>query len=99
MFGLQERLVSDMAIISRAKMRGKALDYDCKKAKISTNESGPQDNRLFCYGLIDCSTDDYLKKCIECGAFRISHLRERMFDRDSYSRNFQAVTPAKAGVP
>lgn len=53
--------MSDMAIISRAKMRG--------KAKISTNESGPQDNRLFCYGLVDCSTDDYLKKCIECGAF------------------------------
>ena len=69
LFGLQERRVSNMAIISRAKMRGKALDYDCKKAKISTNESGPQDNRLFCYGLIDCSTESYLEKCINCGAF------------------------------
>ena len=56
-------------IVNRAILRGKKLDYDCKKANIIINEYGPQDNRLFCYGLVDCSTDDYLKKCIECGAF------------------------------
>ena len=40
-----------------------------KKAKTLTNEYGPQDNRLFCYGLVDCSTEVYLEKCINCGAF------------------------------
>ena len=34
-----------------------------------TNEYGPQDNRLFCYGLVDCSTESYLEKCINCEAF------------------------------
>ena len=58
-----------MVIISRAKMRGKALDYDCKKAKTTINEYGPQDNRLFCYGLVDCSTESYLEKCLNCGSF------------------------------
>ena len=55
--------------ISRAKMRGKKLDDDCKKAKISKYESGQHDPRNFCYGLTDCSTEFYLEKCIECGAF------------------------------
>ena len=55
--------------ISRRKIRGKALDADCKKAKVSTNEYGPYDDRRFCYGLIDRSTDDYLNKCVDCAAF------------------------------
>jgi len=60
--------VDDMTI-SREKMRGESLDDDCNEAQISRNEYGPQDHRCFCYGLIDCSTESYLKKCIECSAF------------------------------
>ena len=56
-------------VISRAEMRGKKLDDDCVKAKICSNEFGLNDNRCFCYGLIDCSTESYLEKCIDCGAF------------------------------
>ena len=58
-----------MKMVGREILRGEKLDDDCRKASVTINEYGPQDNRLFCYGLIDCSTDDYLKKCIECGAF------------------------------
>ncbi len=55
--------------ISRAKMCGRKLDDDCKKAGILRHEFGLHDLRCFCYGLIDDSTEDYLKKCINCGAF------------------------------
>ena len=58
-----------MKTVNRAILRGKKLDADCKKASITINEYGPQDNRLFCYGLVDCSTESYLEKCINCGAF------------------------------
>lgn len=36
-------------MISRAKLRGKKLDEDCKGACTSTNEYGPDDDRVFCY--------------------------------------------------
>ena len=55
-------------MVNCAILRGEKLDDDCKKAN-TTNEYGPQDNRLFCYGLVDCSTESYLEKCINCGAF------------------------------
>ena len=58
--------------MSRVKMRGKKLDDDCKKANISKHESGPHDSRCFCYGLIDCTTDDTLKKCVGCGAYALN---------------------------
>ena len=54
---------------SRADLRGKPLDKDCKIAKISTNEYGPEDNRKYCYGLIEMSTEETLEKCNKCGAF------------------------------
>lgn len=50
-------------MISRAKIRGKKLDEDCKRACTSTNEYGSDDDRVFCYGLIDCSTDELIEKC------------------------------------
>lgn len=53
----------------RATLRGKPLDDDCKKAKISKHEYGMNDNRCFCYGLIDMSTEELLPKCIKCGAY------------------------------
>ena len=56
-------------VISRAEMRGKKLDGDCKNAKISKNECGIDDNRCFCYGLRDYSTEEYFEKCYKCGAF------------------------------
>ncbi len=57
-----------MKRISRAKLRGKPLDKDCKKANRTTNEWGPEDNRVFCYGLIDYTTESFLPKCRECKA-------------------------------
>ena len=53
----------------RARLRGKQLDTDCYRAKISKYEYGPKDNRKFCYGLMDMDTECVLRKCIECGAF------------------------------
>ena len=53
----------------RAAQRGKPLDKDCYKAHISKHEYGMNDNRCFCYGLIDLMYDDYLQKCRECGAW------------------------------
>lgn len=55
-------------MISRAKLRGKKLDEDCNKAYTSTNEYGSDDDRVFCYGLVDCSTDDLIEKCRNCKA-------------------------------
>jgi hypothetical protein len=54
---------------SRRQLRGKKLDDDCKKANTTTNEYGQYDNRQFCYGLIDRSTESHLEKCKECRAF------------------------------
>ena len=56
----------------RAAMRGKPLDEDCKKARISTHEYGPNDNRKFCLGLYDMMTDETLSKCKECKAFALN---------------------------
>ena len=58
-----------MKMVNRAILRGEKLDDDCKKANTTINEYGPQDNRFFCYGLVDYSTESYLEKCIKCGAF------------------------------
>ena len=50
-------------------LRGKPLELDCKSAKTTTGEFGNDDRRVFCYGIIDCETDEYLTKCKKCGAF------------------------------
>ena len=59
-----------MKTISRAEMRGKPLDKDCKRAYIAKHEYGPNDNRCFCNGLYaewsDCEINE---KCIDCKAF------------------------------
>ena len=55
-------------MINRAKIRGKKLDEDCKRAYTTTNEYGSDDDRVFCYGLIDYSTDDLIEKCRNCKA-------------------------------
>ncbi len=58
-----------MKIISRATLRGKKLHDDCKKAKRTNHQWGKNDNRVFCYGFIDDSTECPLEECVECGAF------------------------------
>lgn len=55
-------------MISRAKLIGKKLDEDCKRACTSTNEYGSDDDRVFCYGLISYSTDELIEKCKNCKA-------------------------------
>ena len=50
-------------------LRGKPLDEDCVTARQSSHEYGENDNRVFCYGLIDSMNDEYLAKCKVCGAF------------------------------
>ena len=56
-------------MISRAKIRGKKLDEDCKRTCTSSHEYGPDDDRVFCYGLEDLSTDEPFEKCKMCNAF------------------------------
>ena len=58
-----------MKKINRAQLRGKPLDEDCNKAYRTTHEYGLDDNRIFCYGLIDRMNDEELPKCRECGAW------------------------------
>lgn len=55
-------------LIGRAKLRGKPLDDDCKTAIISTHEYGMEDNRKFCYGLMEMSTEELIDKCRTCKA-------------------------------
>jgi len=55
--------------INRAEIRGKKLDRDCIRAKTTIGEYGSKDNRVFCYGIIDASTEETVKECRECKAF------------------------------
>lgn len=57
-------------MINRAKLRGKPLNSDCKRANRTTHEYGEKDDRVYCYGLYEDMSDwMILKKCRECGAF------------------------------
>lgn len=56
--------------IDRAKLRGKPLDEDCRRANRTTHEYGMHDNRVFCFGLCTDMTDwEIQEKCKVCGAF------------------------------
>lgn len=48
--------------------RGKPLLKYCHKANESKHEYGPGDDRIFCYGLKDKSTEELIKECRECKA-------------------------------
>lgn len=54
--------------MNRSQLRGKRLDEDCKRAYTTRHEYGLRDDRVFCYGLVDKMTDEYIDKCKECGA-------------------------------
>ena len=56
-------------MINRAKLRGKSLDADCKRANISRQEYGEKDDRLFCFGLYGDMNDDIQLKCSRCKAY------------------------------
>ena len=57
-------------MISRAELRGKPLDEDCKTAHLTTSEFGEDDYRVFCYGLYkEQSVTEICDKCRECKAF------------------------------
>ena len=58
-----------MKRITRKQLRGKALDPLCKKAHTTTNEYGPEDKRVFCYGLWEAMTDEPFEMCLACKAF------------------------------
>ena len=59
-----------MKTISRAIVRGKPLDNDCKRANVSTHEFGSNDNKCFCYGLYVPYNDwEIQQKCLECAAY------------------------------
>lgn len=59
-----------MARFNRAELRGKPLDDDCKRAKLSKHEYGLNDERIYCYGLFaPNSIYEIHPKCEECGAY------------------------------
>lgn len=57
-----------MKTINRAQLRGKPLDSLCKRARTTRHEYGMHDNRVFCYGLYDCMTEEILDSCKNCKA-------------------------------
>ena len=58
-----------MKRVSRAQLRGQPLDPLCKLAHTTTNEYGPDDKRVFCYGIEDAMTEEPEELCLKCGAF------------------------------
>ena len=54
--------------ITRADLKGKKLNDFCYKANRSTHEGGPNDNKVYCYGLIDKKTDELIDECFNCKA-------------------------------
>ena len=58
-----------MRRITRDKLRGKPLDYDCKRAK-TAYEGAPNGVGVYaCYGYYDMMTDEPTDECANCGAF------------------------------
>ena len=55
-------------MINRAIVRGKRLDKDCMRANTSSHEYGADDDRIFCFGLYDKSSEELLEKCENCKA-------------------------------
>lgn len=54
--------------INRAQLRGKPLEWFCNRANTTTHEYGRHDNRVFCYGFIDCMTEELCSECADCKA-------------------------------
>ena len=58
-----------MKRVSRAQLRGKPLDIDCKNTYTTNHEYGEEDKRVFCFGQYDEETEKVIRKCRECGAY------------------------------
>ena len=55
---------------TRAQMRGKPLDDDCKKySRPDSGQFGPEDKRCFCTGIWNKMYEEYERKCIVCPAW------------------------------
>ncbi len=56
-------------IITRANLKGvPRLPEACVRAKRSRHECGPDDPRVYCYGLMDWP-DNVNAECLQCGAY------------------------------
>ena len=55
--------------IDRKHLRTAPLHPFCIKAHTTRHEYGLDDNRVYCYGVIDKMTDEYLIACKRCKAF------------------------------
>ena len=59
-----------MKRVSRATLRGKPLDWDCRKyGRSDPGQYGMNDNRCFCTGILNRMCDDVEQKCRECSAW------------------------------
>lgn len=56
--------------LTRAQLRGERLEKDCYRAKTTTHEYGVNDNRVFCYGLVDLEFESlpHIPMCENCAA-------------------------------
>lgn len=54
--------------VDRAQLRAKPLDEDCRRARTTRHEYGPDDNRVFCHGL-EWQPGSYEERCAACPAF------------------------------
>lgn len=59
-----------MKRVSRAQLRGKPLDEDCRRyGRPDPYQYGWFDKRCFCTGIWNNMYDDFEKKCQECSAW------------------------------
>lgn len=77
-----------MKRISRAMLRGKALEPYCKKANTTSMEYGSEDKRVYCYGLyqnnISGTSDEIADCCKQCKAYidNITPLEKEQLDNE-----------------
>ena len=55
--------------INRKMLRNAPLLPFCGNAHTTRHEYGPDDNRVYCYGVIDMATDEYLVACKKMPGF------------------------------
>lgn len=59
-----------MKRVSRATLRGKPLDDDCRKyGRPDAYQYGADDRRCFCTGIWDRMHEDFEPKCRDCSAW------------------------------
>lgn len=59
-----------MKRITRAQLRGKPLDEDCKKyGRSNSGQCGSWDKRCFCTGIWNRMYDEFERKCLTCPAW------------------------------